>query len=191
MNSNLSDTIDKVLSDERDVREATAPHQAEFPYERDGEAQVTRREFCNFLFLTSTALAVSTAGVAGKAAYDRASKATYAPLKIEGAETLTPGSSLNFFYPGENDTAILVRAHDGQYYAYGQKCTHLTCPVYYSKTENRLECPCHEGGFDVHTGSVVYGPPPRPLDKVVIEVRAGGEVWAIDLIKGGHDDDHV
>jgi hypothetical protein len=44
------------FSDERDVREATAPLQAEFPYDRDEEAQVTRREFCNFLFLTSSAL---------------------------------------------------------------------------------------------------------------------------------------
>ena len=40
----------------RDVRTATAPYQSEFPYERDEEAQVTRREFCNFLGLTSAAL---------------------------------------------------------------------------------------------------------------------------------------
>ena len=38
-------------ADERDVRAATAPYQADFPYERDDEAQVTRREFCNFLGL--------------------------------------------------------------------------------------------------------------------------------------------
>ncbi|MBK6587750.1 MAG: hypothetical protein IPG22_05465 [Acidobacteria bacterium] len=56
------DTINKILagdneiSDEVNVRTATAPFQAEFPYERDSEAQVTRREFCNFLFLTSSAL---------------------------------------------------------------------------------------------------------------------------------------
>ena len=58
------------MSDENNVRTATAPFQAEFPYERDSEAQVTRREFCNFLFLTSSALFVGAAGFAGKAAYD-------------------------------------------------------------------------------------------------------------------------
>jgi len=50
MSSELTKAIDNVLSDERDVRIATASYQAEFPYERDEEAQVTRREFCNFLF---------------------------------------------------------------------------------------------------------------------------------------------
>ena len=39
---NLNETIKKVLSDESDVREATAPYQADFPYERDEEAQVTQ-----------------------------------------------------------------------------------------------------------------------------------------------------
>ncbi len=67
---NLNETIKKVLSDESDVREATAPYQADFPYERDEEAQVTRREFCNFLGLTSAALFVGAGGFAAKAAFD-------------------------------------------------------------------------------------------------------------------------
>ena len=188
--SELSAAIDNVLSDERDVREATAAYQTEFPYERDDESEVTRREFCNFLFLTSSALLVSAGGFAAKSAYDSRQAPQFAPLKIEGAASLQPGNSLNFFYPDKNDTAILVRARDGQYYAYGQKCTHLTCPVYYSKDDDRLECPCHEGGFDVHTGNVLYGPPPRPLDRVAVESR-GGEVWAVGLTKGGSENGKV
>ena len=184
MSSNLSETIGKVLSDERDVRRATEPHQGEFPYGRDDEAQVTRREFCNFLFITSGALLASTAGVAAKAAYDRSQHETFTPAMIEGAGALRPGEALNFHYPDEHDTAILVRDREGNLHAYGQKCTHLTCPVYYSKEEDRLECPCHEGGFDVRTGGVLYGPPPRPLDRVVIEER-GGEVWATGIVRGG------
>ena len=109
-------------------------------------------------------------------------------MKIDGANELQPGSSLNFFYPTDKDTAILIRTRDGQYYAYGQKCTHLTCPVYYSKDHNRLECPCHEGGFDVKSGDVLYGPPPRPLDRVEIETR-GNEVWATGLIRGGGNEE--
>ena len=184
MSSNLSNTINEVLSDERDVRRATAPHQAEFPYERDDEAEVTRREFCNFLFITSGALLVSTGAFAGKSLYDRSKVEQFAHVKIDGASELEPGSSLNFFYPNEHDSAILVRTRDGEYFAYGQKCTHLTCPVYYSKDHARLECPCHEGGFDERTGNVLYGPPPRPLDRVEIEVH-DGDVWAVGLIRGG------
>lgn len=183
MNADLTNAIDNVLSDERDVREATASHQAEFPYERADEAQVTRREFCNFLFITSGALLVSTGAFAGKSLYDRSKIEQFAPLEIEGAAELEPGSSLNFFYPGEHDSAILIRTREGGYFAYDQKCTHLTCPVYYSKDHGRLECPCHEGGFDVQTGNVLYGPPPRPLDRIEVEKR-GGKVWAIGVIRG-------
>lgn len=175
------------ISDERDVRAATAPHQAEFPYDRDDEAQVTRREFCNFLFLTSTAMFVGAAGFAGKSAYDSQFVPTYPQMKVEGASELQPGSALNFRYPTEKDSAILVRAQDGNYYAYGQKCTHLSCPVYYAKQNDRLECPCHEGGFAVQNGRVLYGPPPRPLDQIELETRGNGEVWAIGRKASSHE----
>lgn len=166
------------LSDESDVRVATAPFQSEFPYERDEEAQVTRREFCNFLGLTSAALFVGAAGFATKAALDARESEVLSPARIDGAETLAPNSSLNFAYPTERDSAILVRAADGSYHAYGQKCTHLSCPVYYSRDDQRLECPCHEGAFNATTGDVLYGPPPRALDVIAVEVR-NGQVWAI------------
>src|SRR5262245_57752453 len=177
---------DGELSDERNVRRATETYERDFPYERGEEAQVTRREFCNFLALTSSALFVGAAGVAGKAALDGRGKQAYAPMKIDGAENLAAGTSLNFRYPTEDETAILVRAVDGQYFAYGQKCTHLACPVYYAQQRQRLECPCHEGGFDVRSGNVLYGPPPRPLDQITLELR-GNEVWAIGREAGNHE----
>jgi nitrite reductase/ring-hydroxylating ferredoxin subunit len=163
--------------DEADVRAMTAPHQADFPYDRDEEAQVTRREFCNFLGLTSAALFVGAAGFSAAAAIDARQVSVFTPTKIEGAETLAPGTSLNFRYP-EKETAILVRSLDGSYHAFGQKCTHLSCPVYFDRGAQRLECPCHEGAFNAETGNVVYGPPPRSLDTVKLEVR-GNEVWAV------------
>jgi nitrite reductase/ring-hydroxylating ferredoxin subunit len=181
---NLSNTIERVLSDENEVREAIAPFQKEFPYDRDDEGDVTRREFCNFLFLTSSALLVSGAAVAGKAAYDAREKGALPTMKIEGAETLQLGNSQNFFYPDSDEPAILIRSKDGQYHAFAQKCTHLTCPVYYAKERDRLECPCHEGGFDARTGNVLYGPPPRALDKVKVLMR-GTEVWSVGIDRGG------
>lgn len=177
------------FSSEADVRAATRPYQEEFPYERDEEAEVTRREFCNFLFLTSSALFLGSAGFAAKLAYNSTLDPEFAPVKIEGGETLAPGNALNFYYPDENDTAILVRTADGQYNAFEQKCTHLTCPVYYAKENDRLECPCHEGGFDARTGQVLYGPPPRPLPRVDIEIRPNGEIWAVGKkVAGEHGD---
>jgi nitrite reductase/ring-hydroxylating ferredoxin subunit len=183
MSDNLSETIKRVIdhetrSDENDVRAATAPFQAEFPYERAEEAQVTRREFCNFLGLTSAALFLGAGGFAAKAALDARKSESFVAAQIIGADALAPNSSLNFNYPAERDSAILIRTANGEYHAYGQKCTHLACPVYYSRDDQRLECPCHEGAFDVATGNVLYGPPPRALDTIEIEVR-DGQVWAI------------
>lgn len=177
MTEKLKQTIDQVLKDERDVRAATEPYQKDFPYNRDDEAQVTRREFCNFLGLTSAALFVGAAGFAGKAASDSQKTETFAAAQIAGAEALAPNSALNFNYPTEKDSAILIRTADGAYHAYRQQCTHLSCPVYYARDHQRLECPCHEGAFDAATGYVLYGPPQRSLEVIGIEVR-NGHVWA-------------
>jgi Rieske Fe-S protein len=82
-----------------------------------------------------------------------------------------------FRYPTQNDPAILVRRVDGGLSAFSQKCTHLSCAVYYAAETNRLECPCHEGYFSVETGRVLQGPPPRPLPRIRIEER-GGVIFA-------------
>lgn len=186
MEKKFKEARENVLSTDRDVREATADHQYEFPYSREDEAQVTRRQFCNFLTLTSTALFVSASGFAAKSAYDSTKARAFDSMRVEGSEGMQPGSALNFHYPGENDTAILVRDNDGNYHAFGQKCTHLACPVYYAKEHDRLECPCHEGAFDAKTGAVLYGPPPRPLDEIEIEVSSDGQVTALGRKGGGY-----
>jgi Rieske Fe-S protein len=144
---------------------------------QDGE--ITRREFCNCLLLTSTGLFIAATTPAAKAAAPQDPLLAYPPLKIEGAERLMPGSSLYFTSPRRDDPAILVRAQDGQFYAYSQKCSHMGCSIYFERASHRLECPCHKGAYDVQTGFVLNGPPPRPLDLIVLQVLAGGEVWAV------------
>ena len=193
--NNLSETIKRVMaeeserhSNEADVREATAPYQKDFPYEREEEAQVTRREFCNFLGLTSTALFLGAAGFAAQSVFRAENAPSFVPSRIDGADTLAPNTALNFHYPTEKDSAILIRTASGEYHAYGQQCTHLSCPVYYERRHQRLECPCHEGAFDAATGKVLYGPPPRPLDTIQLELRDGA-VWAVDRKPAG--DEHA
>ncbi|WP_352432437.1 Rieske (2Fe-2S) protein [Pyrinomonas sp.] len=174
----MRDKATMQLSDETEVRRASAPYQRDFPYEREEEAQVARREFCRFLGFTSAALFLSAAGFALESYLSARREQPFQPQHIAGAEDLAPGEALNFRYPTERDSAILVHAEDGSFYAYGQKCTHLSCPVYYERGRGRLECPCHEGAFDLQTGRVLYGPPPRPLDRILLEVRDDG-VWAV------------
>src|SRR5262249_5791531 len=129
---------------------------------------------------------LGAAGFAAKEALDSRKAQSLPAAHIDGAGSLTPNSALNFSYPTSKDSAILIRTVDGAYHAYGQKCTHLSCPVYYSREHRRLECPCHEGAFDAATGNVLHGPPPRPLDVIEVEVR-GGEIWAIGRKASGDE----
>jgi Rieske Fe-S protein len=145
--------------------------------ERGGE--ITRRTFCNRVLLTSVGLGLVANNLKGEAATQQTPPLAYPPLKIEGAERVMPGSFLYFTYPTANDPAVLVRAHDGECLAYSRKCAHLGCSVDFDPQRRCLRCPCHRGAYDPRTGYVMFGPPPRPLDQIVLQVRAGGEVWAV------------
>jgi Rieske Fe-S protein len=91
-----------------------------------------------------------------------------------------------FRYPGPNDSCLLLRTREGSYVAYSQKCTHLSCAVFPSSDGKRLECPCHEGYFSAADGRVLQGPPPRPLPRILLEIRRG-EVWAVGVDLGTRD----
>ena len=65
---------------------------------------------------------------------------------------------------------MLIRLANGEYVAYTQRCTHLSCPVNYIAKNNLLRCPCHNGVFDAATGAVLEGPPPRPLPRIQLQI---------------------
>lgn len=150
-------------------------------------ANLNRREFCNALAITSAALAIAVESITVEAEAGQNQALVYPPQKIEGAERLLPGSSLYFTYPSSSDPAILVRAHDGQYYAYSQKCTHLGCSIYFDAARKCLECPCHKGAYHLQSGDVMYGPPQRPLDLINLQMRAGGMLWAVGKTIGSRE----
>lgn len=144
---------------------------------------ITRRGFCNGLLVTSAAVVVAANCESSLAAGP--SPPAYPLKKIDGAAEMAPGSFLLFNYPTRNDPAILVRTSDGKYYAHGQKCSHFGCSVNFNREHDCLECPCHQGAYDMRTGLVLQGPPRRPLDHVFLEIR-GCEVWAVG-ISNTHD----
>lgn len=153
----------------------------DFPYTAEGEDDVTRREFVRFLVLGSGAFATATVAVAALTAArgDEEGAATaVAPL-----DELRSDRPVLFRYPSADDPAILLLRPDGELVAYSQKCTHLGCVVYLGGEGEELVCPCHEGGFSVATGDVLYGPPERPLPRITVEVR-DGTVWATGVEHG-------
>ncbi len=145
----------------------------------DEAPQITRRTFCNDLLLTSTAVVLGTSTVAGKTAIAQEAEIAYPARKIEGAEQLIVGSSLYFEYPTRNDPAVLLRSTEGEYMAYSRKCSHAGCSVEFDSARRCLKCPCHQGAFDSRMGHVMFGPPRAPLDQIVLQMRSGGQVWAI------------
>jgi Rieske Fe-S protein len=152
----------------------------EFSVHAAEDAYVLRRQFTKFLLLTSCGMAVGNGWIWARSLLAR-SAAAPAPAVVASASALPPGGVKLFTYPTAQDPAILVRTPDGQVAAFSQKCTHLSCAVYYSAENNRLECPCHEGYFSARTGRVLQGPPPRPLPRIRIEQRGD------DLVATGLD----
>jgi arsenite oxidase small subunit len=152
-----------------------------------GKRKVSRRTFCNELLLTSTGIVVG-ASIAGETAVAQESVLAYTPMKVEGAAKLIVGSSLYFEYPTRNDPAVLLRSSEGEYTAFSRKCSHAGCSVEFDDERRCLKCPCHQGVFDARIGYVMYGPPQRPLDQIVLQMRAGGEVWAIGKSIGKNAD---
>jgi Rieske Fe-S protein len=75
--------------------------------------------------------------------------------------------------PGSKVPFILIHLNDGTFRAYEQKCTHLSCAVFYSPEKDRIQCPCHHGWFDARDGKVLQGPPPRPLPRLDVVIRDG------------------
>ena len=141
-------------------------------------SHTTRRVFCTDLLLTSAGLLLAAPAVTkGVAAQD--SLVAYPPRKIDGAELLLPGSSLYFNYPTRNDPAVLLRFSESEYRAYSRRCSHAGCSVNFHAPSRCLMCPCHRGAYDARMGHVMFGPPQRPLDEIVLEVRAGGQLWAV------------
>jgi cytochrome b6-f complex iron-sulfur subunit len=51
-------------------------------------------------------------------------------------------------------------------------CTHLGCIIQWHPDGKQFICPCHHGIYDVD-GKVLSGPPPRPLEKLLVKQRDG------------------
>jgi len=70
-----------------------------------------------------------------------------------------------------SQAGILVKDTNGELKAFSAVCTHLACIVQYRADVNHIWCACHNGHFDLN-GRNVEGPPPKPLEQFVVNVRA-------------------
>ena len=140
----------------------------DFPIEWEGDHYVSRREMVKFLTLGSLFLACASWVTALATKFLRSTPTS--ELVIGSAAVLEREGSLLFRYPTDKDPCIAVRTQEGHLVAFSQVCTHLSCAVVYSKSDSKLNCPCHLGSFNL-AGVPVGGPPTRPLPRIRIERR--------------------
>jgi cytochrome b6-f complex iron-sulfur subunit len=69
------------------------------------------------------------------------------------------------------EPVILIRVSSDDLRAFSATCTHLDCIVEYQKDARRIWCNCHSGQYDL-MGRVVAGPPPRPLERLRVDLVA-------------------
>ena len=73
----------------------------------------------------------------------------------------------------EEEISVYVLTSNGQdYVVMSNVCTHLGCRVRWIPERDNFFCPCHNAVFS-RDGSVVDGPPPRPLDRFESKVEDG------------------
>lgn len=134
-------------------------------------ARPTRRGFVNWLlgtsagaFLVSVLYPLTRYLVPPPAGESSAASVTL-PVK---ASELKPNTGQIFKFGSR--PAILVRTPAGELRAFSAVCTHLNCTVQYRPDLSHIWCACHNGHFDLN-GQNIAGPPPRPLDAYVVNVR--------------------
>ena len=130
-------------------------------------------------------LAVGFVSTAAAMAYPVASflvppasgEADTASTVVAKSAALAPNSARVF--PFGSKPAIVVRTPDGDIRAFSAVCTHLECTVQLKADTSQIWCACHNGLYDL-AGNVVSGPPPRGLEKFVVNLR--GEPGDEDIV---------
>ena len=62
---------------------------------------------------------------------------------------------------------LIVVTGSGELKAMAAQCTHLDCTVQHRPDLGIIWCSCHNGRYDLDGGNI-SGPPPRPLEKFVV-----------------------
>ena len=150
----------------------------EFSVFQERERFVNRRQLIKFLTLTSLGMFVGNVWILIKSLLPQ--RESYPRVTIARAAEIPVGGVKLFRYPNEKEQCLLVRIGENDYAAYSQKCTHLSCAVYYSRQDNQLICPCHNGRFSIRDGAVIQGPPTRALPHVILE-RTDDEIIAAGM----------
>jgi Rieske Fe-S protein len=132
---------------------------------------VDRRNFLNW-FLATSAGAFAVAVLYPLSRYlippkVEESTAKIVTLSIKPADVKVNSGEIFRF---GSQPAILVRTPANELKAFSAVCTHLSCIVQYRSDVSHVWCACHNGHYDLN-GKNIMGPPPKPLEAYVVNVK--------------------
>jgi Rieske Fe-S protein len=138
--------------------------------DRNTSVNPSRRRFLDYLLGTSTLATLA-------AIFYPIFKFMVPPQVVEaqqnsvlvGKNAEFPANSGKIFKFGSKP-GIMIRTEAGDLKAFSASCTHLDCIVQYDPGSKAIICACHNGKYDL-TGKNVSGPPPRPLEEFVVNVK--------------------
>jgi len=91
------------------------------------------------------------------------------PTKVDFVDSVSDA-----WVEGRRLRSVWIYTEDGENFTvYNGRCTHLGCNYALDAEKKVFRCPCHTGFFDLKTGTVLGGPPPRPLDTLAVKVEDG------------------
>ena len=147
----------------------------DFPILKQQASNVSRRDFAKFLTLVSGGLMVGSGLVAAKA-YILPKEEVEGEHFVCKKDEIPVGGTRAFVIEGSTIPYILIHLESREFKAYEQKCTHLSCSVFYKPGTDIIYCPCHNGSFDAKTGEVLAGPPPRALPNLEVFLK-GNDIF--------------
>lgn len=142
------------------------------------EAQITRRRFIRWLLgfsVVSTLGGVLTPIIGYLWPPARAGSSSKGGRTWVGTMNDFPLNSGKVVTVND-EPVIVVNTEAGGLKAFSAICTHLACIVYWHEQRQVIQSPCHDGRFDPFNGTVISGPPPRPLPAYELEI-VNGEVY--------------
>jgi menaquinol-cytochrome c reductase iron-sulfur subunit len=161
----------------------------------------TRRGFLRWATAIGSAISAVLVGLPALRAF--LSPASMRPrkarwIKVGEVDQMETGVPIRFdFAETINDAWVETRAlrgvwvytEDGKRFSvYNGTCTHLACSYGFDKKRGVFHCPCHHGLFEIKTGKVLDGPPPRPLDTLETKVEEGYLYVAFENFRPGVPD---
>ncbi len=116
-------------------------------------------------------------------------------IKLGEVDQIEAGVPTRFdFTESINDAWVETRALRGVWIytddnakltVYNASCPHLACSYAFEKERGVFHCPCHHGLFELKTGKVIDGPPPRGLDVLETKVEGGVLYAAYQTFRAG------